>query len=265
MGFVAKLGILDGYVTGNTNEKVCTNYKYTNSAKDFWKKKIQNLDKTLGKFEVVQTNIENISEDFAVILNPFGEEYPEINIKNKTAFNVIKNFIEDGGIYVNTAGFPFFYAWNVLEGKEYPLSEETVVIPKSIQIKDGVPTGEMQMQTLLKFTGTLLFKEFDAIPAPVSKPRIDVYQNPEDIEKFGNLVDKLAQITEFRGMPKSTKDCIPILRAKDEIVEEVYPISALKRGNGYLVIAGMDTSEDKEADLFARALNNFCAWFSKQL
>lgn len=263
MGFVAKLAILDGYVTGR-DEKVCANHPFTNSSKDFWKKKIEALDKSSGKFEIVQTNIENISEEFAVVLNPFGEEYPEINRKSKPAFNVLKNFIEDGGIYVNTAGFPFFYAWDVLEGKEYPLSEKMIVLPKTIKVKDGVAIGA-EMQTLLEFTGTLLFKEFDAIPAPISKSRNDVYQNPEDKENFGDLVSKLTEIKEFRGMPKSTKDCLPIIRAKDETVEEVFPISALKRGNGYLVTAGMDTSEDKEADLFARALNSFCVWYSKQL
>ena len=262
MGFVAKLAILDGFVTGR-NEKVCVNYPFTNASKDFWKKKIEALDKSSGQFKIVQTNIENISEEFAVVLNPFGEEYPEINRKNKPAFNVIKNFIEDGGIYVNTGGFPFFYAWDVLEGKEYPLSEEMIVLPKTIQLKDGVPVGA-EMQTLLKFTGTLLFKEFDAIPAPNSKHR-PVYQNEEDKKKFGDLVSKLPEINEFRGMPKSTKDCTPIIRAKDEIVEEVYPISALKRGNGYLLLAGMDTSQEQEAGLFAKALNSFCIWFSKQL
>ena len=262
MGFVAKLAILDGYVTGR-DEKICIKYPFTNDSKDFWKKNIESLDKSSGKFEIVQTNIENISEEFAVVLNPFGEEYPEINRKSKAAFNALKNFIEDGGIYVNTAGFPFFYAWDVLEGKEYPLSEEMVVLPTAIQVKDGVPVIT-EMQTLLKFTGTLLFKEFDAIPAPTSKKR-KVYQNPEDKEKFGDLVEGLPEITEFRGMPKSTKDCLPIIRAKDETVEEVYPISALKRGNGYLVIAGMDTSGEMEANLFARALNSFCVWFSKQL
>jgi hypothetical protein len=263
MGFVAKLAILDGYVTGR-NEKVCLNYPFTNNSKDFWKKRIETLDKTLGKFEIVQTNIENISEEFAVVVNPFGEEYPEINRRSKSAFYVIKNFIEDGGVYVNTAGFPFFYAWDVLEGREYPISEETIVLPTSIQIKeDGVPVIS-EMRTLLKFTGTLLFKEFDAIPAPTSKPR-PVFQNPEDKEKFGDLIPKPIEINEFRGMPKSTKDCIPIVRAKDELVEEVYPISALKRGNGYLLTAGMNTSGEKEADLFAKALYTFCSWFSKQL
>jgi len=262
MGFVAKLAILDGYVTGR-DEKVCVKYPFTNASKDFWKKKIEALDKSSGQFEITQTNIENISEEFAVVLNPFGEEYPENDRKNKAAFKALKNFVEDGGIYANTAGFPFFYAWDVLEGKEYAVSEETVVLPRAIQFKDGVPVGA-EMQTLLKFTGTLLFKEFDAIPAPISKPR-NVYQNPEDKEKFGDLVTGLTEIKEFRGMPKSIKDCLPIIRAKDEIVEEVFPVSALKRGNGYLVTAGMDTSGEKEADLFAKALNNFCVWFSKQL
>lgn len=262
MGFAAKLAILDGYVTGR-DEKACLRYQFTNDSKDFWKKKIEALDKTSGQFEIVQTNIENISEEFAVVLNPFGEEYPEINRKSKSAFHTIKNFIEDGGIYVNTAGFPFFYAWDVREGKEYPLSEEMVMVPKTIQLKDGVPVIT-EMQTLLNFAGTLLFKEFDAIPAPISKSR-KTYQNPEDKEKFGDLVSKLPEIKEFRGMPKITKDCIPIIRAKDETVEEVFPISALKRGNGYLVIAGMDTSEEIEANLFANALNSFCAWYSTQL
>jgi hypothetical protein len=263
MGFAAKLAILDGYVTGR-NEKICSKYQYTSSSRDFWRKKIETFDKTLGKFEIVQTNIENISEDFAVVLNPFGEEYPEINVRNKSAFHTIKNFIEDGGIYANTAGFPFFYAWDVLEGKEYPISEETIMLPRSIQIKkDGVPEIT-EMQTLLMFKGTLLFKEFDAVPAPVSKLR-RVYQNSEDKEKFGDIVGKPIEINEFRGMPKSTKDCIPIVRADDELFEEIFPISALKRGNGYLLAAGMNTSEDREADLFTKALFGFCSWFSKQL
>lgn len=262
MGFVAKLGILDGYVTG-INEQGCL--EYPNGSKDFWKNKIEALDKTLGKFEIVYTNVENISEEFAVILNPFGEVYPEINRKSKSAFYTIKNFIEDGGIYVNTAGFPFFYAWDVLAQKnnKIPLCDKSIMVPKEVKL-EGTTLSVKQYQTYLEFTGTLLFKEFDAIPAPVSKLR-EVYQNSEDKEKFGELINDPITIDEFRGMPKSTLECVPIIRAKDEAVEEIFPISALKRGNGYLLLASMNTSKDKEADLFTKALHNFCFWFSKQL
>ncbi len=263
MGFVAKLAVLDGYVTGK-DEKICEKYPFTSNLPSFWQKKImESLDKTAGEFEIVTTNIENISEEFAIVLNPFGEEYPEIDRKYKPAFNAIKNFIEDGGIYVNTGGFPFFYAWDVLEGKEYPLSDEKVVIP-SVHFKEGEPPRS-ELVALLSFTGTLLFKEFDAIPAPVSKVR-KIYQDQQDIEKFGNLVAKDSpEVIEFRAMPKSTKDCIPVIRAKDETVEELFPVYALKRGNGFLLNAGMNTSGDREANLFAKAVCNFCIWFSKQL
>ena len=84
-------------------------------------------------------------------------------------------------------------------------------------------------------------------------------------KEIWDLVNGLPEVKEFRGLPKSTKDCVPIVRSKDEAVEEVYPISALKRGNGYLLVAGMDTSGDLEANLFAKALHSFCAWFSSQL
>lgn len=262
MGFKAKLAILNGYVTG-VEEKSCSIYPYTSSSKDFWKNRVEGLNKKVVQFEILETSIEDISEDFAIVFNPFGEAYPEVSIKEKAAFHLLKNYIEDGGIYVNSGGFPFYYAWNVKEGKEYPISEERVILPKTIVLKDGIVTGA-EMQAFFQFTGTLFYKEFEAIPGPVSKMR-KVYQNDDDKKMFGDLVSDLSEVNEFRGLPKSTTGCIPLIRAKDEIVEEIYPVSALRRGNGYLLLAGMNTSEVKEADLFVKALHSFCVWYSRQL
>jgi HEPN domain-containing protein len=258
-----KLAILNGYVTG-VDEKKCSKYPFTNSNPDFWKNKLQALNSaSQNKFEIKEINAAEISEEFAVVVNPFGEVYPEIDLKSKAVFYLIKDYVEDGGVYVNTAGFPFFYGWNVMEGKEYPISEERVILPTTLQVSGRVITAT-QVQMFIQFTGTLLYKEFNAIPAPVSKPR-KVYQEDEDKTMFGDLIGNLAEINEFRGLPKHTPNCIPIVRAKDEVVEEVYPISALKRGNGYLLLAGMNTSNDVEADLFVKAIDSFCVWKSNQL
>jgi len=255
-----KVGILNGYVTG-TDERKCTKYPFTNSNPDFWKNKIQAL--TADRFEIKEINAVDVGEEFAAVVNPFGEVYPEIDLKNRAIFYLIKDYIEDGGVYVNTAGFPFFYGWNVKEGKEYPISDEKVILPTVIQVSGKFVTAT-QMQAFIQFTGTLFYKEFNAIPAPVSRAR-KVYQEDEEKSKFGDLVGDSVEIDEFRGLPKQTLDCIPIVRAKDEVVEEVYPISALRRGNGYLLLAGMNTSKDKEADLFVKALNGFCLWNINQL
>jgi len=252
-----KLAVLNGYVTGMDEQK-CSKYPYTNSNPDFWKNRLQGLNATSDMFEIKEINAEEICEEFAIVVNPFGEAYPEIDVKNKAVFYIIKNYIEDGGIYVNTAGFPFFYAWNVKEGKDYPVSDEKVILPTTLQVSGKLVTAS-QMQMFIQFTGTLFYKEFNAMPAPVSKKR-NVCQENEDKDKFGDLVSGLGDIDEFRGLPKQTSDCTPIIRAKDEVVGEVYPICALKRGNGYLLLAGMNTSNDVEADLFVKALNSFCLW-----
>jgi len=257
-----KIAILNGFVTGVSEQK-CLKYPYTNTNPDFWKNKILKSDAAESMYEVSEINAEEISEEFAIVVNPFGEAYPEIDSKNKAVFYIIKSFIEDGGIYVNTAGFPFFYAWDVKKGKDYPVSEEKVILPTTIQVSGKLVTAT-QMQMFIQFTGTLFCKEFNAMPAPVSKRRT-VYQEDEDKEKFGDLVSDLGDIDEFRGLPKRTVDCIPIVRAKDEVVEEVYPICALHRGNGFLFLAGMNTSNDKEADLLVKALENFCKLNAKSM
>jgi len=253
-----KMGILNGFITG-IQEIKCSKYPYTNNDPDFWKKKVETLKSSFGNiFEIKEINATEINEEFAIVLNPFGEEYPEIDLKNKSIFYLIKDYVEDGGVYINTAGFPFFYAWNVKEGKEYPICESRIFLPT---LKEE---GIIEMRTYLEFTGTLLYKEFDALPTPVSQPR-EIFQEKDDTNKFGDLSTDVGEINEFRALPKTTKDCIPIVRAKDKISEEIYPICALKRGAGYLLLVGMNTEKEKEADLFAKAIDGFCNWMSSQL
>lgn len=258
-----KLAILNGLVTG-TKEIKCSKYPFTNSDPNFWKSKFETLSATSSnEFEIREINATEISQEFAMVLNPFGEEYPEMDLKNKSVFYLIKDYVEDGGVYVNTGGFPFFYAWDVKEGKEYPLSEEKIFIPKALKVEDGTISA-VQMQVYLQFTGTLFFKEFDAMPTPVSRDR-QVFQEDVDVTRFGDLVTGVGKVKEFRGLPKATKGCIPIVRAKDEISGEVYPISALKRGNGYLLLASMNTEREEEANLFVKAVDGFCNWITNQL
>lgn len=258
-----RIGILNGFVTGSAETK-CTKYPFTNNDPDFWKNKVKKLNSSSGnRFEIKEINASEINEDFAMVLNPFGEEYPEIDLKNKPIFHLIKNYIEDGGVLIHTGGFPFFYAWDVKEGKEYPISEEKIIMPKTIRFEGGTVSA-VQMQSYLGFTGTLLFKEFNAIPTPVSEPR-KLFQGKDDIARFGDLSSNVGRINEFRALPKTTKGCIPIVRAKDKISEEVYPICALKRGTGYLLLAGMNTEKEKEGDLFIKAIDGFCRWVDSQL
>jgi hypothetical protein len=178
---------------------------------------------------------------------------------------LIKDYIENGGVYVNTGGFPFFYAWDVSAqvDNSKPICDKIVMIPKEVKLQ-GETVAVSNFQEYLEFTGTLLFKEFNALPTPQSKKR-KIIQNADDISNFGDLTSTVPrEIDEFRAMPKNI-DCIPIVRAQDDTSTEVYPICALKRGRGYLLLAGMNTTDAIESELFSRAITGFCKWIIKQL
>jgi HEPN domain-containing protein len=259
-----KVGVLNGYVTGE-NELQCNKMPFANPNPAFWKERIQRIAPSFDvQFEIEEIKAEDISEKYAIILNPFGEAYPEIDIKEKPIFSMLKDYIEMGGVYANTGGFPFFYAWNVVATKDnlQPLCDKILMMPKEVKI-EGTNISIKNFQEYLEFTGSLLFKEFAAIPTPVSKKR-KVRQEKADVTNFGDLLPGVGEVKEFRAIPKSI-ECLPIVRAEDEISAEIYPICALKRGQGYLLLAGMNTKEVTEADLFSRAVVGFSRWRKQQL
>jgi HEPN domain-containing protein len=261
-----RIGILTGYFSG-TDETKCAEHPFANKDLTIWRKKFEELSKASGiNLEIEDINSEDISEKYAMIVNPFGEVYPEINVKQNLAFYNIKNYVENGGVYVNTGGFPFFYAWDVTvkENNRIAFSEKRLMVPNEIKF-DGVNITVENYKEYLEFTGTLLHKEFNVLPTPVSNDKRPVFQIEEDVNKFGKILPENTQIKEFRALPKNTPDLIPIIRATDQISGEIYPVCVLKRGRGYLLLAGMNTEQELETQIFAQASIGFSAWYQKQL
>jgi hypothetical protein len=72
-------------------------------------------------FDASMTPISYISA-FSVILNPFGEAYPESGNAEGVGFKTIASYIRDGGIFVNSGGQPFAYSWDVNTGNSQLLA-----------------------------------------------------------------------------------------------------------------------------------------------
>jgi len=103
---------VNGFVdTSIPREKPCEKYPFTEFRINDWKKRFLQISEAgKSKYGVETISISEVRNEFAVIVNPFGEEFPERDVKKRWAFNILKNYIEDGGIMVNVEGFPFFYA-----------------------------------------------------------------------------------------------------------------------------------------------------------
>jgi hypothetical protein len=260
-----KFGILNGYVRDPATEKPCSEPVLNLSDGSSWKDYFSELKRDeRQKYEVREIRTNEITEEFAVILNPYGETYPEFSLDSKEAYNQIKLFIENGGVFVNTAGFAFFYAWNVQSGEKKPISEDRVLLPRTFAITQGTITID-QLQELIRFTGTLFYKDFGASTTYDTETHsgaheVGTFQAEEDKKRFGEL--DVERVYEFRALRKETRNSVPILRANCSEFGEIYPIGSIGVGRGYIVVAGLSMTKKEEALLFANAIDRFCDWMA---
>jgi HEPN domain-containing protein len=267
-----KLGILNGYVdNSNGLENPCSEFPF-NEFKDIsiWRKSFSEIvSQGKNKYDIKEISVSEVNNEFAVIINPFGEAYPEKDTATRLAFNILKDYVADGGILVNTAGFPFFYAWNVGgKGKEalQPVVDEKIFMPLAVKLEEGKVTG-VQYRIGLGFAGSLFWKEFGGVTTVDTDKlsgvnEIEVKQTEEDKKISGDLINIAGsnKVSEFRALRKETRNLIPLLRAERPDFGEVYPIAAVRYGWGCLITCGMHTKSSAEFERLISAIDNFCNW-----
>jgi hypothetical protein len=205
---------------------------------------------------------------FVAIVNPFGEIYPERDTEKRPALNKIKDYVSDGGIFVNAGGYAFFYAYDVAKGKRMELTSEIERWPSKMSIKNG-NIQVQEFQTVLKFTGTPLYKDFGIITTsggdPEQQNKVEAYQTQDDKSRFGELMTpgEPAEIIEYRAVTRESKGVIPVIRViMPEDAREVYPIALVEFGYGHLLLCGMKINGEPEFGKIIMAVDRVCDWAS---
>lgn len=88
-------------------------YELIENHNSSWVKiKLNNLNKLFRDKNIRIKNIEKISscEYYPIVINPYGGSYPEENFENFSSLNNIFNYVKGGGIFINIADIPFYYA-----------------------------------------------------------------------------------------------------------------------------------------------------------
>jgi hypothetical protein len=113
-----RIGILSGYIN-TRKEKPCSYYPHSQYRKAVqWMLDLNNIkydNSNLSQASLTPTSNLN-NEVFSIVINPFGEAYPELGNAESTGFKTILSYIRDGGILVNSGGQPFVYSWDVNTG-----------------------------------------------------------------------------------------------------------------------------------------------------
>lgn len=53
----------------------------------------------------------------SVILNPYGGVYPETDIRGNNTLESIFEYVEEGGVFINIADFPFYWAYSIQQNR----------------------------------------------------------------------------------------------------------------------------------------------------
>ena len=232
------IAILDGYARSRGKEKPCVPAFSDVTAKD-WGVLLQNDDSSISFITASE-----IDSSFDAVLNPFGETYPEEDYQSKATYLRILNYLSNGGLFVNVSGFPFFYYWDHDRGQNIAIAPTRYVLDPRLR----------QITGFWNFNETVLYRDFHTTLDSRSPTEVIISQEEEDKAYVGDLLKlNIDRVTQFRAVNSSNTHAIPLLRAEES---KIYPLSAIKYGNGHLMIAGLEL-HSKEAPLISSALINW--------
>jgi len=64
------------------------------------------------KIKSIRGKTTKVFKEYPIIINPYGGAYPESEISHLNSLSQIFHYVRDGGIYVNIADIPFYYAYD---------------------------------------------------------------------------------------------------------------------------------------------------------
>jgi hypothetical protein len=100
----------------NSRKRICiyAPYEIDSDTSSWIDLSLQQLEQTL-KIEQIKYCIiksEKSIEEFPITINPYGGVYPESNISIFQSLENIFDYVKRGGIYINIADIPFYYAYD---------------------------------------------------------------------------------------------------------------------------------------------------------
>jgi len=201
----------------------------------------QELKQQNPKWKVELASVDHALSDGAdMIVNSFGEAYPEEDLSLHTTFTRLRDYVRGGGVFVNIAGYPFWWKANPATGTKAEAGRWEQQPPNLMVLKSLLPD-------MLGISPVI----------PGSPQPMTTKQEPRDSQRFGEIAGAGGgnDAVVFRHYPISTERMIPLLRTDDG---QSIVIGAVPFGAGYFVFAGLEINQQSRS--FAKAVAAIQGW-----
>jgi hypothetical protein len=228
--YFPKIGVLNGNIINPIREHKCER-EWTNVTPSMWDLILRK--EITKRTELITTS--EINNSYSIIINPFGDVFPEQDTKLHKTFYSICEFVKNGGIFIVTGG-AFFSHQNTIHSvkHEWVFTKTTEGLQS---LKDSFLFLEFGIQT----TGDQYQNGQRVLQEPIE---IEIYQKPVDKYYMGEMVLP-SKIKRFRASTSETSNYIPFVREKDD---KSYPIVAVRYGKGFLIHAGVFLESEASAE-----------------
>jgi hypothetical protein len=157
--------VLDGTVTGDAREVPPTPVHSDRLPTD-WKAALSQVGwhVKIGPLSI----LEGLRQP-DILINPFGEVYPESDFSSNAVSALLRKYVWDGGVYVNTAGIPFWYRYD-------PRTNRRETAGRIEGMFDGKPKW------------VSLFHDLFPNLTPSGEPEVvSSTQSPDEVRRFGEI------------------------------------------------------------------------------
>ena len=213
---------------------------YTTRSPDDWSQELKLLN---PDWKVELASVDHaLSNAVNMIINPFGEAYPEEDLSLHTTFTRLRDYVRGGGVFVNIAGYPFWWKANPETRTKAPAGRWEQQLPDR---------NRMVLKSLLP-------DMLGISPVIPGSPQLmTTKQEPRDSQRFGEIAGAGGgnDAVVFRHYPVSTERMIPLLRTDDD---QYIVIGAVPFGVGHFVFAGLKI--DQQSRSFAKAVAAIRGW-----
>ena len=214
----ARVAILDGSISGRLKEYPCQ-LLWTGISPIAWERALRPLLNWWHGQLIEPISVQAIDRKYSIIINPFGDNYPEEDLKTKKTFFELCKYVADGGIILVTGG-AFYWQQNTRTSGE---KQQSIM---RMHIQDGVGVQSLK--------DTLLFQEFGILTIGGQEP---VEREVQDV--LFDVLSEQSKLKLFRSanVSEGTMDYIPILKQKGD--GNVIPVVAVRYGKGFLLHIGL--------------------------
>lgn len=208
--------ILDGTINGSRRE-AAPNPVHTDRTPTQWRTALETFE---WEIELGPSNKISSHPVPDIVVNPFGEVYPESDFNSGSSITEIRNYVWSGGVYVNVAGMPFWYSYDPSSG-----TRETA--------------GRIERLFKEKPIWKSLFYDLFPNLTPSLEPEvIECMQTEEDIDRFGDIANAggAQRVGRFRVYPLQPPQLLPMLRDREQ---QNCIIGSFLYGQGCFLFAGI--------------------------